>query len=342
MSRPSALWSDSDSKMRVYAAGVSLLVAVALSILKFWAYTETNSQAIFSDAVESLINIVAAIFALFVIFYATKPADQDNPYGNDKADFLSYTFEGGMIAFAAIAISYEAIRTLVSGISIERVDFGIMITFITGGVNLATGIFLRIIGKKKASPALEANGLHVLSDAYTSFGVIAGLYIVRWTGLTWIDPAMAILFAAWLAYSGFRIVRQSTDVLMDAEDPEILKELAQVFEKHRTPAIIQIHHAKVIRSGRYHHIDAHAVLPEFLNVHDVHRELGRFESRVIESYAFNGEMNFHIDPCRRVYCDVCSYEPCPVRQQPFTKKIPVLIEDLRSPMEPETYIQRRP
>ena len=327
--------------MRVYAAGLSLIVSIALSFVKFWAYGETNSQAIFSDALESLVNVVAASFALFVVFYANKPADEDHPYGHGKAEFLSSIFEGGLVAFAALAIIYESTKNFLSGVTIEAVDLGIWVTLGTGLVNLILGLFLRYIGKVKASPALVANGTHVMSDSYTSFGLILGLSLVKFTGLLWIDPLIAFIFAAWLAYAGFRIVRQATDVLMDAEDPEVLKELAKEFEEHRTPTIIQIHHAKVIRSGRYHHIDAHVVLPEFLTVETIHKELDRFENKVIEAYAFNGEMNFHVDPCRRVYCDVCSYEPCPIRKQPFTKKIPVLLEDLRSPIEPETYLQRR-
>ena len=341
MSRPSTLWSEADARMRVTAASLSLVISIGLSVLKFWAYNETRSQAIFSDALESLVNIIAAMFGLFVIYYATKPADEDHPYGHGKAEFLSSTFEGGLIAFAAFAIIYESIKTLVTGTHIEQIELGINVTWITGVINLALGFFLRTIGKQKSSAALEANGLHVLSDAYTSFGIILGLYLVRWTGILWLDPVIAIVFAAWLAFSGVGIVRKAIDVLMDAEDPEILKQLATVFEKHRTPGTIQIHHAKVIRSGPYHHIDAHIVVPEFWNVQEVHRELDRFEHKVIESYAFNGEMNFHVDPCRRVYCDVCAYEPCPVRQQPFTKKIPVMVEDLRSTMEPELYLKRR-
>lgn len=327
--------------MRVYAAAISLIVSIALSFLKFWAYGETNSQAIFSDALESLVNVVAASFALFVVFYANKPADEDHPYGHGKAEFLSSIFEGGLISFAALAIIYESTKNFLMGVTIESIDLGIWVTFATGAINLVLGLFLQYAGKRKHSPALVANGVHVMSDSYTSFGLIAGLYLVKLTGFLWIDPLMAVFFAGFLAYSGFRIVRQATDVLMDAEDPDILRELAKKFDEYRTPTIIQIHHAKVIRSGRYHHIDAHVVLPEFLSVEIVHKELDRFENKVIEAYEFNGEMNFHVDPCRQVYCDVCSYEPCPVRQQPFTKKIPVMVEDLRSPIEPERYLKRR-
>lgn len=327
--------------MRVYAAAISLVVSIVLSFMKFWAYGETNSQAIFSDALESLVNVVAASFALFVVFYANKPADEDHPYGHGKAEFLSSVFEGGLISFAALAIIYESIKNYLMGVTIEAIDLGITVTLITGVINLGLGLFLRYIGKRKSSPALEANGFHVMSDSYTSFGLILGLYLVKFTGFLWIDPLIACVFAVWLAYSGFYIVHRAVGVLMDAEDPEILKELAKKFEENRTPTIIQIHHAKVIRSGRYHHIDAHVVLPEFLTVDATHKELDRFENKVIESYVFNGEMNFHVDPCRRVYCDVCSYEPCPIRKLPFTKKIPVMVEDLRSPIEPEAYLKRR-
>src|SRR5258708_6364547 len=128
MSRPSSLWSDSDTKMRVFAAALSLLISLTLCILKFWAYNQTKSQAIFSDALESIVNIITAGFAIFVVVYATQPADEDHPYGHGKAEFISSIFEGGLIAFAAFAIIYESLKTWLGGVHIEQVDLGISVT----------------------------------------------------------------------------------------------------------------------------------------------------------------------------------------------------------------------
>lgn len=306
-------------------------------LVKFWAFNLTQSQAIFSDAAESIVNIVAAVLALFVIYYSTKPADTDHPYGHGKAEYFSSAFEGGLISFAGVLIIIEAVRALMWGRNLRELGFGLVIVGVAGLVNLLLGLVLLQVGKRSRSIALRASGLHVISDFWTSAGVVGGLLLVLWTGWNWIDGAIALILGGLLGYSGVKLVRESVGGLMDKEDTGLLKELSDIFAQHMGDGIIQIHHVKMIRSGWYHHIDAHVVLPEYWDVARVHNEITRFERDVIKNYEFSGEMNFHVDPCRRAYCRFCSQPNCPIRQEPFEKRMPVRLEDLRSPHEPEEF-----
>lgn len=327
-----------EQKQRNFAAIASLVIGATLMLLKFWAFSLTGSEAIRSDAMESIVNVITAAFAIFVVYYAAKPADTDHPYGHGKMEYFSAAFEGGLISFAALFIIIEAIRALLGEYRLQNLDSGLYITFGAGVANLVLGWFLIYMGKKNKSSALRASGHHVISDFVTSAGVIIGLFIVKLTGLTWVDAVIAILVGLYLAYTGFRLAKDSVGGLLDAEDIDLLKELADVFQKSMIPGIIQLHHVKIIRSGFYHHIDAHVVLPEFWEVALVHEKVNEFEKKVIKNYHFNGEMNFHMDPCRRVYCKHCNLEDCSIRQEPFQQKMKVHLSQLRSKEEPQEFL----
>lgn len=333
--------SVQERRYRQIASLVSLGVSVALLMVKMLAYNLTHSQAILSDAMESIVNVVAASMALWVIWYSSRPADTDHPYGHGKVEFFSAAFEGGLISFAALLIVWEAGKALYEGKVPQNLNVGVALLAVAGLVNLFLGIYLVQAGKKWSSVALKASGAHVISDFWTSAGVVVGLGIAELTGFLWMDPAIAIAVGVWLGFNGFSIVRESVGALMDREDLGLLRDLAIVFEKNRTQGIIQIHHVKVIRSGWYHHIDAHVVMPEFWDVKRVHRIINEFEQNVINSYEFGGEMNFHLDPCGRAYCRNCDLADCPIRQEEFVEKIPVKVEHLRSPVEPAEYRKRR-
>lgn len=204
----------------------------------------TKSEAIRSDALESIINIITAALAIFVIYYAAKPVDTDHPYGHGKVEYFSAAFEGGLISFAAFYIIIEAIRALLGEYELHKLDQGLVIVFAAGLINLLLGLFLIKRGKKNKSTALKASGYHVISDFVTSAGVVTGLIIVHFTGYIWLDAVTAILVGLYLAYTGFKLVRESVGGLLDAEDIELLKELTQVFQKCMIPGIIQLHHVK--------------------------------------------------------------------------------------------------
>ncbi|RME14089.1 MAG: cation transporter [Bdellovibrio sp.] len=328
---------EKEKRYRIIAAIISVSVSVLLMGIKFWVQNLTGSNAVFSDAMESIVNVLAATLALFIIFYASKPADQDHPYGHGKAEYFSSIFEGGLISFAGLLIIIEAISALIKGSELKELSLGSIIVFAVGVVNLLLGVFLISMGKKNKSSALIASGKHVISDFYTSLGVVLGLLLVKWTGQTWIDPVAALIVASLLIFTGIKVIRESIGNLLDEENIATLEHLSKVFSKHAVNGIIQIHHVKVIRSGYYHHIDAHIVLPEFWNIKMVHEKIYQFEKNFLNDYGHDGEINYHLDPCRRVYCKVCDLKDCPIRQEPFQKRLPVLLDDLRSKEEPPEF-----
>jgi cation diffusion facilitator family transporter len=323
------------------AAISSLLMGSFLMLFKFWGYSKSGSQAVFSDAMESIVNVIAAGLALFVVYYSAKPVDEDHPYGHGKIEFFSAAFEGGLISFAGVLIVIEAIYALANRQIIHNPRMGLVVVGIAGVINLGLGLVIMRIGKKHNSIALIASGKHLISDFVTSIGVIGGLGLVFLTGFQWIDSATAILAGILLIWEGVKLVRRSVAGLLDEEDPESLAELERIFQKLSFEGIIQIHHLKVIRSGAFHHIDAHLVIPEFWNVTEAHRKTTNFERQVIENYLYGGEMNFHLDPCRRAYCRVCDLKDCPIRYEKFEKRMPVQLEHLRSRVEPNEFLKQR-
>ncbi len=313
------------------------LGSILVLVIKTWAYFQTHSQAIFSDAVESIINVAAALVSIWSVHISAKPADQDHPYGHGKIEYFSSAFEGGMIAVAAVLIGYEAVSTLIHGSEIRGLTQGIGLMILATGTNLLLGVYLLRVAKKYRSITLKASGLHVLSDFWTTAGVIVSIGLIIVFKIDWIDPVCALLIALFLAKMGYYLVKQSVSGLLDAEDKHILMSIKEIISQDEHPGIIQVHHCRIMRSGSYHHIDAHAVVPEFWNVLEAHMKTEDFEKRMIEKYPYDGELHLHMDPCRRAYCTVCDFYACPIRRKPFVQKLELTIEDLVSPEEPEIF-----
>jgi cation diffusion facilitator family transporter len=326
--------SEKEFKIRQGAAALTFLVGVIIMTVKFWAFNMTRSQAIYSDALESIVNVVTAAVGYVVIYYASKPADTDHPYGHGKVEYFSAAFEGGLIFFAAIFVIVEAIKAQVRHQSLASIDEGLWLISACGLANLGFGFFLKWMGRKFASPTLLSAGVHLLVDFWTTLAAVVGVFAVKLTGIDGLDRITAFFLGGYMIYSGLKLVRGSVLELMDAEDIRLLEQLAVIFEANSGEGIIQIHQTKIIRSGWFHHIDGHAVVPEFWNVEQAHARLDIFEDNVIKAYPYGGEVNFHLDPCKRKYCAVCDYRDCPVRQAPFESRLPVQVEHLRSKTEP--------
>jgi cation diffusion facilitator family transporter len=326
--------TDDAGRVRLRAGLISLGVSVALLGAKYVAYQLTGSTAILSDALESIVNVVAAVFALGGLVFAGRPADRNHPYGHGKIEFFSAAFEGGLIAFAAALILWEAGHGLLYGVEVRRLEWGLAITLGAALVNLLLGLYLVRTGRRHASVTLKADGQHVLSDVWTSAGIVAGLLAVKATGLVWLDPLVAAAVALNLMWTGVRLVRQAAAGLLDEEDTGLLERLLETLQRHVGHGIIRIHHLRAIRAGRYHHVDAHLVVPEFWSVDQAHEVTEALAARVIEEVGVEGELALHTDPCHRIYCAMCDYEPCPVRQEPFRARLPLTLEEAVQPDMP--------
>jgi cation diffusion facilitator family transporter len=314
--------------LRVRAAVISFVVSVALFGVKYVAYIHTGSAAILSDALESIINVVAAAFAVASLRFAARPADRGHPYGHGKIEYFSAAFEGGLIAFAGLLIVWYAVRDLVRGPAVAELELGLLLTIAAGVANAGLGWFLLRTGKKHRSITLLADGHHVLSDFQTSVGVVAGLVLVQLTGMPWFDPAAALVVALSLAFTGYRLVREAAGGLLDEEDGELLGRLVDAFERVRFPGIIRVHRLRAIRSGREAHADAHLIVPEFWSIEQAHDAAIEFERRVFALPSIEGEIVFHVDPCMRALCASCDFPDCPVRRYPCAAQPPMTVDEV--------------
>lgn len=326
--------SISADRLRNRAAWISAGASLLIFILKVYAYRLTNSAAVFSDALESIVNVIASLVALYVVRLSAVPADENHPYGHGKAESFSSAFEGGLIFFAAVMIIAESVKALFEQQAPQKLEIGLVFIGLAAFLNLILGLYLRRTGISHQSEALKASGTHVLSDVVTTVAVMVGLGLVLLTGWLWLDPAMAILVGLQLAYSGYKIMRESMGVLMDEQNDEVLTNLATALQKNRRPGIIDIHELRTIRAGRFHHVDAHLVVPEYWDISTIHDLETRFERDAVESYEFDGELAFHVDPCKKSFCSVCVVAECPIRVAPFEEERPFTVKSLTGGPQP--------
>jgi len=322
---------DASPKVRLRAGAVSLVVGTALLGVKYLAYQLTGSTAILSDALESIVNVVAALFALGGLVVAGWPADRNHPYGHGKIEFFSAAFEGGLIAFAAILIIKEAGEALLFGHQLRQVNFGVLITIGAGLANAALGFYLLRVGRTHHSPTLVADGTHVLTDFWTSAATAGGLGLVLLTGFEWLDPVVAALVGLNLIWTGLGLVRHAAGGLLDEEDTALLEQVVRALNANLTPGVIRVHFLRAIRSGRFTHVDAHLVVPEFWSVEEAHEFGDALERHIVRDLGLDGEIAFHIDPCHRQFCAACEVEACPIRLAPFTGRPWITLEDAVQP-----------
>lgn len=301
------------------AAMLAVGVGVALMVAKFVAYAFTGSAAIFSDAMESIVNVVASSMAVVVLRIAHTPPDATHPYGHGKIEFLSAALEGGMICAAAGAIIVKAVHDLrTPEIVIDHIGLGLAITIGGGAVNAAVGLMMLRLGRRTGSATLEADGHHLLSDFVTSLGAIVALVIVRTTGHPEADPIIALLMAAYLVVVGAKLLKQSVDMLMDKQDPEDEQLLVSILQSHviapnggggKEPTICSFHKLRHRHTGRYHWIDFHLIVPPTTDVKRAHDIASVIEGE-IEQALGEGDATAHIEPCgpKSGPCGACAPE----------------------------------
>ncbi|MFC5874725.1 cation diffusion facilitator family transporter [Chryseobacterium arachidis] len=294
---------------------------VILFIGKIIAWKLTDSDAVFSDAMESIVNVISAFMGLYSLHLAAKPKDEDHPYGHGKVEFVTSGIEGALIAIAGIMIIYEGINSLIVGKVLSKLDVGIWIIAATAVINYLLGYISIKKGETENSLVLISSGKHLQSDTITTLGVVISLIIVYFTKIYWIDSVVALLFGLYIIFVGYKIIRKSLSGIMDEQDPELLNEIIRVLEENRRTEWIDVHNMKIQQFGASLHIDAHITLPWYYSLRDAHNEMEKMIILLAKNTKRSVEFNFHMDDCKPISCPVCQIADCPVREKDFVKRI---------------------
>jgi cation diffusion facilitator family transporter len=287
---------NADSKDRLKAAWISLLMGVVMLVVKMGAYLLTGSHAILSDAMESVVHILATGFVVYCIIYSNQPADEDHPYGHGKIEGFSVGFEGGLIFLAGLCIIWEAGVGLYKGHQTSDLEMGMVLIGSTAVLNVVLGLYLIKMGKKHNSAILKADGKHIMSDAVTSIGVIVGVFLVIITQLTWLDSAIAFAVALHLLYTGFTLMREAAENLMDRVDTNTLESIVATLNRLKEPDWKDVHLLRVHKNGNLHHIDFHMVIPSSWSVARAHDVMDHIEANILKDLGTGGSVLIHLDP----------------------------------------------
>ena len=306
------------------------VVGILLFLVKIVAWYLTNSVAILTDALEGIVNVIAALIGLYSLYISAKPKDEDHPYGHGKVEYISSAVEGTFIIVAGVVAIYKAGLSIFFPVPLQKLDAGILLIVATGGINYIMGFWCEKIGKKSRSAALEAGGKHLKTDTYTTIGIVIGLILLYKFKYRWIDSAVAILFAFFIIRTGYKIIRSSVAGIMDEADIQLLNTMVEVLNKTRRVHWIDLHNMRIIKYGGKLHLDCHVTVPWYFNTREAHLEIDTLFDLVKDEFGDAIEMFVHCDPCMDFSCKICLLENCPKRIHPFERKIEWTKENISS------------
>jgi len=286
---------DHERRDQRLAIRVSLAVGVVMMVGKLAAYMLTGSAAIFSDAAESVIHVVAVAFAAFSLRLSSRPANHKFPYGYERITFFSAGFEGAMIVLAAIAIVYAAIHKWLAGLRLENLGMGTLFVLAAAVINAGLGWYLVRTGRRTHSLILEADGKHVLTDSWTSFGVVGGLGLVLLTGWKPFDPLCAIAVALNIVWSGGHLIWRSATGLLDYSDPEVGRKLRQRLDELCAELGVQYHGVRFRTTGNRLLVEVHLLFSQGTPVGEAHRIATQVEERLPEGLDIPAEVITHLE-----------------------------------------------
>lgn len=296
-----------------------VLFSALLMAGKFTAFFLTNSIGILTDALESIVNVLAGCISLYSLTVSCKPQDTDHPFGHGKAELISASLEGVMITLAGAGIIAEGIRRLFSPVVIRQLDTGILLIALAGLANYLMGRYSIRIGKKYNSIALVAGGKHLQSDTYSTIGLVSGLCLVYWTGIARIDSFLALIFGGIIIRAGFLILRKTIAGLMDKADSKLLKYILGLLLLNRREDWIDIRNVKILKYGNAYFVDCELTLPWYYDIrkgHGICDEIGRV---ICKKFSGQIRLNIHTDPCIEENCPHCLLTDCNYRRHPFTR-----------------------
>jgi cation diffusion facilitator family transporter len=290
------------------AAKLAIAVGFAGFGLKVAGWLFTGSDAVFSDALESIVNIVASIGAYLALKYAERPPDEEHPYGHGPIEFVSALFEGVLVAVAGAVVLTHCAESIYRGREpIRELDLGLALVGASALLNGFAGIALLRVGRATGSAALEGDGKHLLSDLVTTAAVLAGLVAVRVTGLAWIDTAVAFAVGVLLLVVGARVAHRGLSSILGLQDAEDHRRIVDVLERHRAgaePRICSYASVRHRHQGRIHFVDMHLRVPRTLTVTDAHDIASRIEREVLDAVG-EGTATAHMEPCGDPACPRC-------------------------------------
>lgn len=310
-----------DSRIKINTMKLVLVISFILMALKFLAYYLTNSSAILTDAIESIVNILAGSFALYSLYYAAKPKDEDHPYGHGKIEFLSTGVEGGMVTLAGAAMLVKGISAFFNPHDLQNLDIGLGISIFSGIVNFILARVLIKRGTQYHSSTMVSDGKHLLTDTWSSVGLVIGLVIIYFTHLFWIDYVITVGLGILIIYTGFNLVKESVFNLLDKADYVKIEHLISVLNSKRNPSWIDIHNLRVVKYGSVVHVDCHMTLPWYYTLEEAHKEVDDLDKLATLEFSHEIEFFIHADPCIPKSCFICEMPHCKVRKHDFVRRL---------------------
>lgn len=296
-------------------------------LAKFGAYFLTQSNAILTDAAESIVNVLASSFAFYSIYLTTLPKDENHPYGHGKVEFFSAFLEGTLIGIAGIIIILKSSYNLIFPHPIQKLFEGAIIIGATGFINMIIGYYLIRTGKNHRSITLEADGKHLLTDAITSAGLVVGILIIYLSELYWLDSVISILLGMYIIYSGYKLTRKSVGGLMDESNLELVNNIVKVLQENRRSPWIDVHNLRAQQYGADVHMDCHFTFPYYYDLNKVHHEISEIDALINTNVSHSTELFIHADPCLPACCNYCAVENCPVRMEDYKRQISWTLEN---------------
>lgn len=295
---------------------------------KFAAFFLTNSVGILTDAMESIVNVVAGLISLYSLRMAAQPKDKLHPFGHGKVELISASVEGVLIMLAGGVIVFEGVRRFFTPEMPQSLDIGIVIIALSGIVNFAMGWYSIRVGKRWNSMALIAGGKHLQSDTYSTIGLVAGLILLYITKLPWIDSALAVVFGGIIIYTGIGILRKTIANLMDKADMKLIDKMLVTINEHRRDDWIDIHNLKVITYGSYFYIDCDLTLPWYYNIRQGHSCCDALKETILSHFSDQVLVSVHSDACQPSHCSGCGVDGCVHRTQDLVRVEALTFEEL--------------
>lgn len=278
------------------ALTISFFISFLSLCAKLVAYYLTDSTTAMSDAAESVVHVFAVGFVLYGFFLSMKPADEEHLYGHEKIEFLSVGVEGAVIILAAFSILYLTVQNLIVGFELDNLDAGMYLVGLAAVINLTLGLYLQKVGREEDNVIVKSNGKHVLTDVWTSGGVIITLLLIKWIGWIYLDTIVSFSIALYIFYEGFKLIKYSVKGIMDTRDPEVHDALLAILEDDLPGSIHSWHHLRHRTSGQTTWVELHVVFGEDISLQKAHDDATILERKLIDAIHSDAVVTLHLEP----------------------------------------------